>query len=142
MQFIYPHLKSLHGEGQNSVPVVNRSHLNGLYPFHTLPGTIKPQPDVSYNKLFQTFETDEANSLPLVAECATHLELLEAFYTLRVRVIQSAELDKLYKIEPPDDRTRYKRQPTERGKKDEPAPGYRPKRFVLQIGHGLEEVGI
>ncbi|KAK0710031.1 hypothetical protein B0T26DRAFT_836193 [Lasiosphaeria miniovina] len=41
----------------------------------------------------------DADALPTVGECATHLQLLHVFYALRVRIIESAELDKTFGVE-------------------------------------------
>lgn len=46
--------------------------------------------------------------LPSVAECAVHLEMLEIFFSLRVRVIQSKPLDKTFGFEQKP-RTVYRR---------------------------------
>jgi hypothetical protein len=43
---------------------------------------------------------DDAASLPTVAECAVHLELLQCFHTLRAEVLKSTDLDKAFGILP------------------------------------------
>ena len=45
-------------------------------------------------------EPKDANRVPTVGECATHLELLQVFHTLRVKVLQSRELDQTFGIRP------------------------------------------
>jgi hypothetical protein len=39
-------------------------------------------------------------SLPTVAECAAHLELLHAFHSLRLQVVASTQLDEVFSIKP------------------------------------------
>lgn len=41
-----------------------------------------------------------STSLPTIAECAAHLELLEVFRNLRLEIVASTELDKALGIEP------------------------------------------
>ncbi|KAL4994943.1 hypothetical protein BDV10DRAFT_203459 [Aspergillus recurvatus] len=49
-------------------------------------------------------------SLPTISECAIHLEMLEAFHTLRYEVIQSPQLDVAFDISPnPTTKYRVKR---------------------------------
>ena len=42
----------------------------------------------------------EADTVPTVAECAAHLELLEAFHALKARILGSQELDSVLGIVP------------------------------------------
>lgn len=62
-----------------------------------------PPPD-----LFKTlsFELNDAsptqgskNDIPTIGECAVHLELLEVFRNLRIQVIQSKELDHVFRLD-------------------------------------------
>lgn len=49
----------------------------------------------------------DTERLPTVAECAAHLELLEAFYHIRLRVLSSTTLDAVLGIKP-EPRTVYR----------------------------------
>ena len=57
-------------------------------------------------------------SLPNVAECAVHLELLQALYALRQNVLRSQALDNAFDIKP-NTRTVWR--------------GYRPRRYQVKI---------
>ncbi|RAK89950.1 hypothetical protein BO79DRAFT_286903 [Aspergillus costaricaensis CBS 115574] len=62
--------------------------------------TSVPHPD-----LFKTLGTASNNTqrgnaeLPTVGECAVHLELLEVFHNLRIQIIQSKELDRVFNLD-------------------------------------------
>lgn len=42
--------------------------------------------------------TEEGQSIPTIGQCAAHLELLEAFFTLRHHIVNSAALDKTFGV--------------------------------------------
>ncbi|KAH7146301.1 hypothetical protein EDB81DRAFT_689454 [Dactylonectria macrodidyma] len=42
----------------------------------------------------------EADDLPTTAQCAVHLELLEAFHALKVRIVGSSDLDRTFGLAP------------------------------------------
>ncbi|KAL4971920.1 hypothetical protein BDW66DRAFT_155205 [Aspergillus desertorum] len=58
--------------------------------------------DIPDPALFSEIKTvaRDADALPSVGECAIHLEMLEAFHTLRHKVIQSPQLDVAFNIFP------------------------------------------
>jgi hypothetical protein len=72
-------------------------------------------PSSAFQDLQEAAENPDLARLPTTAECAVHLELLEAFYYLRRRVLQSRELDTVLGIKPQPrivwrGRGRYKKQ--------------------------------
>ncbi|KAL3255815.1 hypothetical protein ABHI18_008038 [Aspergillus niger] len=69
----------------------------------TTQNTSIPPPD-----LFKTlsFELNDAsptqgskNDIPTIGECAVHLELLEVFRNLRIQIVQSKELDRVFRLD-------------------------------------------
>ncbi|KAH7134605.1 hypothetical protein B0J13DRAFT_85443 [Dactylonectria estremocensis] len=54
-----------------------------------------PSPDV-----FTDLNNAEADDFPTAAQCAVHLELLEAFHALKVRVVGSSDLDRTFGLAP------------------------------------------
>lgn len=104
MQFIQSHLESLHYAGKSDIFRFNYRLQMGEFVNST-----EPRPPIPDTELFRTLTLENANSLPTVAECAVHLELLEAFYTMRIQVMQSTELDEFFDIESPEKRTVYRR---------------------------------
>jgi len=68
------------------------------------------EPVIPAPQVFQSLAESSipsANAVPTVGECAAHLELLQAFHTLRVKVLQSTELDTTFGIKP-NNRTVYR----------------------------------
>ncbi|KAI0437296.1 hypothetical protein F4803DRAFT_539297 [Xylaria telfairii] len=59
---------------------------------------------------------EEARRLPSIAECAAHLELLQAFRYLRIEVLSSAKLDDAFGIKP-ENRTVYRKKRVYQGYK-------------------------
>ena len=64
-----------------------------------------PDPEIFAKTETRRLSADSNGSLafcqlPSVSQCATHLELLQAFYALRAQVLGSTELDKLFDIKP------------------------------------------
>jgi hypothetical protein len=73
--------------------------------------THKENPKIPDPKLFNFGPEDSENdntTLPTVAECAAHLELLEAFYHIRLKVFSSTTLDSVFGIRP-EPRTVYRK---------------------------------
>ena len=67
-------------------------------------------PDPSVFEFPSAVSVNNLTRLPVLAECAVHLELLEAFYHLRLRILSSTTLDKVLGIKPkPQKRHRRKR---------------------------------
>jgi hypothetical protein len=60
------------------------------------------QVQIPHPAVFSSLEPghDNVTGLPTAAECAVHLELLEAFFALRHRVLLSVPLDKVFNTEP------------------------------------------
>jgi len=61
------------------------------------------EPTIPSNTIFQSLiepktPNDETSTLPTIAECATHLELLQCFHKLRADVLKSTALDKSFGI--------------------------------------------
>lgn len=68
--------------------------------------TPEEEPKIPDNRLFESLGSGSKKSassydseIPTLAECATHLELLEVFYVLRQRIIKSEPLDKVFDTE-------------------------------------------
>ncbi|KAF7555995.1 hypothetical protein G7Z17_g1719 [Cylindrodendrum hubeiense] len=63
--------------------------------------TASEQPVIPNPSLFQLLSQRNAISdqLPTTAQCAAHLELLEVFYALRVRVVRASELNDAFGLE-------------------------------------------
>ncbi|TRX99042.1 hypothetical protein FHL15_000384 [Xylaria flabelliformis] len=57
---------------------------------------------------------EEARRLPSVAECATHLELLQAFRYIRAQILSSKELDDAFGIKP-ENRTVFRKKRVHHG---------------------------
>jgi len=60
------------------------------------------EPQIPDPKIFNGLaaSADDLERLPAVAECAVHLELLEAFFALRSKILKSAELDTTFGVKP------------------------------------------
>jgi hypothetical protein len=67
----------------------------------TRPGPAIPPPSI-FNSLdqFTIDDYDAKSHLPSIAECAVHLEFLEALYVLRQQVLKSEALDEVFDIKP------------------------------------------
>ncbi|OCK78592.1 hypothetical protein K432DRAFT_435876 [Lepidopterella palustris CBS 459.81] len=65
-------------------------------------------PDPSLFDFGSQYSEDCSTKLPTVAECAAHLELLEAFYHIRLKVLSSTALDSVLGIRP-EPRTVYRK---------------------------------
>jgi len=66
--------------------------------------TSAEKPQIPDNLLFEPLSIDVEKpcttpQLPIPAQCATHLELLQVFFVLHQRVLKSEELDKLFGTE-------------------------------------------
>ena len=59
-----------------------------------------PAPHIFQSLLEPSDSKGNANTVPTVGECAAHLELLEAFHTLKAKVLGSEELDSILGIVP------------------------------------------
>ncbi len=63
--------------------------------------TLAHMPVIPKENLFGTLvDYDPGNPLPTVAQCAAHLELLEAFLVLKRKVIRSKKLDTIFGLDP------------------------------------------
>ncbi|EWY85213.1 hypothetical protein FOYG_12463 [Fusarium oxysporum NRRL 32931] len=55
-----------------------------------------PSPDI-----FSELDDSHKDNLPTPAQCAVHLELLEAFHALRIKILDSKKLDKAFNLGEP-----------------------------------------
>jgi len=97
--------RSPHHDGPRTVWTI-RSELLALqkkYPSDPA-STGDDQPIIPPASLFSTLQpsTAELKGLPSVAECAVHLELLEAFLILKQKVLTSNALDRTFGLVPKD----------------------------------------
>ncbi|KAI0469602.1 hypothetical protein F4859DRAFT_487203 [Xylaria cf. heliscus] len=67
-----------------------------------------PDPNLFKFSIDSRYVQEEARRLPSVAECAVHLELLQAFRYLRVEVLSSRKLDDAFGIKP-ENRTVFRK---------------------------------
>lgn len=79
-------------------------------------------PDPSLFDFASEDAEDDNTRLPTVAECAAHLELLEVFYHIRLKVLESTTMDAILGIKP------------------EPQTVYRKTYLGDEQGHSQEEV--
>ncbi|KAF7555460.1 hypothetical protein G7Z17_g2108 [Cylindrodendrum hubeiense] len=89
---IGPHLATLHQVSKDKTRLPD-SHFSKAVCSSDNP-TI-PNPDI-----FKNLDGSRKDQLPTTAQCAVHLELLEAFHALRVSVIGSSGLDKTFGLAP------------------------------------------
>jgi hypothetical protein len=79
---------------------LNTQNATTLYP--QTAKTAAEEPKIPDPKLFasltHTAPTAPESDVPTVSECAVHLELLEAFYKLRLDIIKSEELDATFGV--------------------------------------------
>ncbi|KAF5666356.1 hypothetical protein FHETE_6240 [Fusarium heterosporum] len=61
-------------------------------------GTIDENPVIPRPAIFDLVEDLHKDNLPSPAQCAVHLELLEVFHALRIRVIDSKALDEVFNL--------------------------------------------
>ncbi|EEQ31084.1 hypothetical protein McanMca71_003630 [Microsporum canis] len=97
---IGPHLNALHNAGKDEIRRIAASTSRGASQGGRRNDVKIPDP-----RLFQALgaapiPTDCTVPIPSISECAVHLELLEVFYYLRVRVLQSTELDAAFGVCP------------------------------------------
>ncbi len=78
-------LAALHCECKSTLLVNNHKNRDDLYRHKAA----IPPPAV-----FDSLGSNPRTSLPQISECATHLLLLETFFALRLRIINSEDLDK------------------------------------------------
>lgn len=96
------HKESLHQAGHGLVPTLTQSRYLAKYSL----STSKAQDPVIPSPALFSFDeqrpaSDASGSrLPLVAECAAHLELLEVFYVLRQKILVSQDIDDAMNISP------------------------------------------
>lgn len=67
-----------------------------------------PDPNLFNFSIDPRFVQEEIRRLPSIAECAAHLELLQAFRYLRIEVLSSTKLDDAFGIKP-ENRTVYRK---------------------------------
>ena len=96
----------IQGVDQKPLHETRRDDEEAIHTFREAP-TKDQEPVIPAPQIFQSLlepstgkSHRKANSVPTVAECAAHLELLETFYALKVKVLASRELDSVLGIKP------------------------------------------
>lgn len=97
-QLVPRHLNNLHASIDREALTL-RSTGKTLYP---KAATVEEQAKIPDPSLFASLARpagdNEGSDLPTVGECAVHLELLEAFRTLRLLVVGSSDLDTTFGV--------------------------------------------
>ncbi|KAM0249759.1 hypothetical protein ACHAP5_002628 [Fusarium lateritium] len=60
--------------------------------------TLDENPVIPSPDIFNLLEDSHKDNLPTAAQCAVHLELLEVFHALRIRIIDSEVLDEIFEL--------------------------------------------
>lgn len=94
----YSHLQKLHSQGRLSVQRL-RSDLNRTAKRYRNYPSEGQTPLIPHPQLFKALSLSPSD-LPTEAECAVHLELLEAFHALWVKVSHCQALDQTFGIVP------------------------------------------
>ena len=97
------HKTSLHALGKKAL---DSYHKGIVYPRYTEAKAAEDEPRVPDPNIFNILDTavpttsSDMTRLPNIAECATHLELLETFYVLRQKILRSETVDGVFGISP------------------------------------------
>lgn len=100
-----------HQKTRPPIPAPTKGNTNIQLPTFEKAATSKENPKIPEPGLFDFASEDsedDTTRLPTVAECAAHLELLEAFYHVRLKVLSSTTLDATLGIKP-ERRTVYRK---------------------------------
>lgn len=90
------HLTALHEASKDDITRLKRGDSRRSWTVTAYRSNRFGNPVIPDPKLFVSLETlsrAPLSAIPTVGECAVHLELLEVFHALRVRILQSQELD-------------------------------------------------
>ncbi|GJN86593.1 hypothetical protein PLIIFM63780_010174 [Purpureocillium lilacinum] len=107
-------VKSLHQASKNCLAQISSQNpimYKEIFVHYASPSSGKKhddyeKPSVPDKRIFRSLSS--TTSLPTVAQCAVHLELLELFYALRSQIISSTNLDDTFGLEM-NNRTVYRR---------------------------------
>jgi hypothetical protein len=96
-------LRDLHIHSKEDARHLVQLLFHGLKPLYPKKATTPDEePKIPDPKLFASLthaiQADVEANLPTVGECAAHLELLEAFYKLRLYIIKSSDLDTTFGV--------------------------------------------
>ncbi|KAG5662841.1 hypothetical protein KAF25_005259 [Fusarium avenaceum] len=69
--------------------------------YYSSASTIDENPVIPSPDIFNQLNDSHEDSLPTPAQCAVHLELLEVFHALRIRILDSKELDEIFELGDP-----------------------------------------
>lgn len=102
------HRNTLHNLGKDSINKISKGHSifgDPNFRYRTTPKQNETPPVIPNESVFTEADDEKAavtteKRLPTVADCASHLELLECFYVLRQKVLRTEELDTAFGIEP------------------------------------------
>jgi hypothetical protein len=100
------HVNYLHSESKDRISTLLTSgHRAGGTSMNIQPAQFRSdEPKIPAPRLFvsvepqQTTSTDSLLEMPTVGECAVHLELLEIFFALRTKIINSKKLDETFGV--------------------------------------------
>jgi hypothetical protein len=74
---------------------LNRKITTKYYPSAS---TIDENPTIPSPEIFDQLDDSHKDNLPTPAQCAAHLELLEVFHALRIRILDSKALDEIFEL--------------------------------------------
>ncbi|KAH6952682.1 hypothetical protein DER45DRAFT_355630 [Fusarium avenaceum] len=69
--------------------------------YYSSASTIDENPVIPSPDIFNQLNDSHEDSLPTPAQCAVHLELLEVFHALRIKILDSKELDEIFELGDP-----------------------------------------
>jgi hypothetical protein len=94
---------ALHNASQTAMTALqSRQHYRNEWqpPVYQLAQTEDEIPKIPDQELFNSLEEAYGQQIPSIGQCAAHLELLQALYTIRTKVLSSEKIDKSFGIIP------------------------------------------